>query len=108
MGTNDSTGALLYNGVYRTAQFFRDGRAYGNSVVELLPEQSTGNLIGYWACNETNSSSTHVHVVRAQFYYDTNGGPNIITTTADYTCDNTHKSCVGLGIHRNFNSQVTR
>lgn len=103
---NDSTDGGFFDGVYRTIGLFRDGRVYGNSVAEILPKGSAGNLIGFWTCNETNSSSTHIHASRVQFSYDTNGGSNLETVATDFTCDNKVKNCRGQTIYRVYNPQL--
>ena len=103
---NDTSGASFLNGVYRAVQLFRDGRAYGNGLAELSTNESVGNLIGYWTCNEINSNLTHIYIERVVFFYDAYGRPNQATATQDLTCENTLKNCTGQGLHKTYYSQL--
>ena len=105
-GSNDTSGVLLFNGVYRTRQLFRDGRAYTSQTAEILTEQSVGNLIGYWTCNEINSTSTQLHVKRAQFQYDVSEGRNLAAITTEWTCNDTIKTCAGYSVYSEYHYQL--
>ena len=105
-GSNDTSGTLLLNGVYRTRQLYRDGRSNTNHIAEILPKESVGNLIGYWTCTEVNSSTTLLHVERAQFHYDIEAGRNLVGVTTEWTCDNKVKACAGYSIYTEYHNQL--